>query len=213
MTEEEWLTGTEPGPLLEFLRPTAGERKSRLCAVAWARSFVRHAAQTERGQLHLPWLAAREAMAQLKAAERYAVGRIDGHALRAARQVSGGPHNLYLRTANVSGFSLAGVCWSLRLAWREFIGPSLEEPCRILREIFGNPFRPVTLDPTWLGWNGGLVPALAKEIDEGGFDRLPILADALEDAGCTDRAILDHCRQESEHVRGCWVVDSILGLS
>ena len=47
--------------------------------------------------------------------------------------------------------------------------------------------------------------------DDRAFDRMPILADALEDAGCTDRAILDHCRSEGPHVRGCWVVDLLLG--
>jgi hypothetical protein len=47
--------------------------------------------------------------------------------------------------------------------------------------------------------------------DERAFDRLPLLADALEDAGCGDAAILSHCREPSEHVRGCWVVDLLLG--
>jgi hypothetical protein len=47
--------------------------------------------------------------------------------------------------------------------------------------------------------------------DDRAFDRLPVLADALEDAGCTDRTILAHCRSGGEHVRGCWVVDLLLG--
>ncbi len=56
--------------------------------------------------------------------------------------------------------------------------------------------------------------ALARSIyDDRAFDRLPVLADALEDAGCTDAAILDHCRGPGPHVRGCWVVDLILGKS
>ena len=70
----------------------------------------------------------------------------------------------------------------------------------------------VELDSRWLAWNGGTIHHLAQAIyDERAFDRLPILADALEDAGCTDAAILDHCRQPGEHVRGCWVVDLLLG--
>ena len=81
-----------------------------------------------------------------------------------------------------------------------------------LRDIFGNPFRPVTIDPAWLTWNDGTIPKLAQAIyDERAFDRMPILADALEEAGCTNSGILDHCRQPAEHVRGCWVVDLILG--
>jgi hypothetical protein len=78
-----------------------------------------------------------------------------------------------------------------------------------IHEVFGNPFRPVTLPPAWRTPD---VTALATAIyEERAFDRLPILADALEDAGCTDAAILDHCRGPGPHVRGCWVVDLILG--
>jgi hypothetical protein len=83
---------------------------------------------------------------------------------------------------------------------------------RLFRDVFGNPFRPVTPGPSWLSWNDGTMPKMAQAIyDERAFDRLPILADALEDAGCTDAAILDHCRGGGEHVRGCWVVDLLLG--
>jgi hypothetical protein len=84
--------------------------------------------------------------------------------------------------------------------------------CDLLREIVGNPWRPVAVEPVWLSWNGGAVPMLAQGIyDERAFDRLPILADALEDAGCSDRDILDHCRGPGPHVRGCWAVDLLLG--
>jgi hypothetical protein len=77
-----------------------------------------------------------------------------------------------------------------------------------LRDIFGNPFRPVTLDPACRTSN---VLSLAQTIyDERAFDRMPILADALEDGGCTNAEILQHCRQPGEHVRGCWVVDLLL---
>jgi hypothetical protein len=79
----------------------------------------------------------------------------------------------------------------------------------LLRCLFGNPFRPAALSPEWRTTNA---VALARTIyDELAFDRLPILADALEDAGCTDRAILEHCRSAGPHVRGCWVVDLLLG--
>src|SRR5262249_49961028 len=77
----------------------------------------------------------------------------------------------------------------------------------LVRDIFGNPFRPVTLHPAWRTAN---VTALAQAIyAERAFDRLPILADALEDAGCDNADILNHCRQPGDHVRGCWVVDLI----
>jgi hypothetical protein len=79
----------------------------------------------------------------------------------------------------------------------------------IVRDIFGNPFRPVAVDRAWLT---PTVTSLAQAIyDDRAFDRLPILADALEDAGCTDHDILAHCRGGGEHVRGCRVVDLLLG--
>jgi hypothetical protein len=79
----------------------------------------------------------------------------------------------------------------------------------LLRDIFGNPFRPITIEAAWQTAN---VVALAQAIyDERAFDRMPILGDALEDAGCTNANMLMHCRQPGEHVRGCWVVDLVLG--
>jgi hypothetical protein len=89
--------------------------------------------------------------------------------------------------------------------------PAIAEQARLFRDIFGNPFRPVTFDPAWQTNN---VASLAQAIyDERAFDRMPILADALEDAGCTNPDVLNHCRQPGEHVRGCWVVDLLLGKS
>ena len=86
------------------------------------------------------------------------------------------------------------------------------EAARIRREVFGNPFRPVTLDPNWLTWRDGTVVKLAQTIyDDRRFDLMPILADALHEAGCTNDDILNHCREGGGHVRGCWVVDLILG--
>jgi hypothetical protein len=83
----------------------------------------------------------------------------------------------------------------------------------LLCDIFGPlPFRTVTLDPLWLAWNEGTVVKLAQgTYDDRAFDRLPVLADALEEAGCTNPDILAHCRQPGPHVRGCWVVDLLLG--
>jgi hypothetical protein len=83
---------------------------------------------------------------------------------------------------------------------------------KVLREIVGNPFRPVVLDPAWLSWREGTVRKLAQAIyDERRFADLPILADALEDTGCTNLEILTHCRQPADHVRGCWLIDLLLG--
>ena len=86
--------------------------------------------------------------------------------------------------------------------------------CRLIRDIFGDPSRPAVIKPAWLAWNDGTIPGIASAVYEGrSFDRMPILGDALEDAGCDDRDILRHCRSRGAHVRGCWVVDAILGKS
>jgi hypothetical protein len=73
----------------------------------------------------------------------------------------------------------------------------------------GNPFRPVTLNLSWLTSD---VLALARQVyDSRDFSPMPVLADALQDAGCEEEAVLSHCRGDLVHVRGCWVVDLLLG--
>jgi hypothetical protein len=85
--------------------------------------------------------------------------------------------------------------------------------CDLIRDLFGNPFRQrPAVDSAWLAWEGGTVPRLAQEAyDERAFERLPVLADALEDAGCAEAEILDHLRAPRPHARGCWVLDLLLG--
>jgi hypothetical protein len=83
---------------------------------------------------------------------------------------------------------------------------------QLIRELFHNPFRQAFVDPSWLSWNSRTVPRIAEGIyAERAFDRMPILHDALLDAGCTDEALLTHCRNPEGHVRGCWALDLILG--
>jgi hypothetical protein len=80
----------------------------------------------------------------------------------------------------------------------------------VFRDIFGNPFRPVTVSPAW---RTDTAIALARQMYESrDFSAMPILADALQDAGCDSEDILNHCRDaNATHVRGCWVVDLVLG--
>ncbi|WP_246524794.1 hypothetical protein [Gemmata palustris] len=78
----------------------------------------------------------------------------------------------------------------------------------LLRDIFGNPFRPVAFSPSW---RTSTTVALASQMYESrDFSAMPILADALQDAGCNSAEVLDHCRGPGPHVRGCWVVDLVL---
>ncbi len=79
----------------------------------------------------------------------------------------------------------------------------------LLHDIFGNPFHPVAFDPAWR--TEAVVGPARGVYEDRAFDRLPVLADALEDAGCADAAVLAHCRGPGPHVRGCWVVDLVLG--
>ena len=78
----------------------------------------------------------------------------------------------------------------------------------LLREILGNVLCPVRFENAW---RTSSVIAVARAIYEGqAFDDMPILADALSDAGCNETRVLDHCRGKGRHVRGCWVLDAVL---
>lgn len=81
----------------------------------------------------------------------------------------------------------------------------------ILRDIIGNPFRPANIDPAWL--TPRVIVHARNIYDERAFGGTPGLGDGLEEAGCDNADILSHCRSNTEHVRGCWVVDAILGKS
>jgi hypothetical protein len=106
---------------------------------------------------------------------------------------------LHPRFVAEAGLPVVGTRWYTELLAQ----------CDLVRDLFGNPFRPVTSNPVWLT---STVTSLAAGIyHERAFDRLPVLADALEEAGCTNADILNHCRRPGEHVRGCWLVDLLLG--
>jgi len=114
-----------------------------------------------------------------------------------------------LATSDEVGKAIVGWCDPGDLAWSAAIEGDEAAQAALLREIVGNPFLPVPLDPAWLT---STVQNLAAAIyTDRAFDRLPILADALEDAGCTNADVLGHCRGPGPHVLGCWVVDLLLG--
>ena len=217
MTEEEWLTCTDPAPMLEFLKGKASDRQLRLLAVACCRAV---------------WdsLTHGRSRRAVEMAEQYADGLIDEAGLHRAHSMAADAvvsyHEVQFRGRrgpNRDGPSLAG--WRLSFAADSahthkpfLIGrlrPLRHDPDlsllapRLIRDIFANPFRPVPLDPAWLT---STVVSLAEGVyADRAFDRLPVLADALEDAGCDKAEILAHCRGGGPHVRGCWVVDLVLG--
>jgi hypothetical protein len=82
--------------------------------------------------------------------------------------------------------------------------------CELIRDIFGDPSCPLPFDPAW---SSPRVAELARSIyDARDFDAMPMLGDALEEAGCDGPEVLDHCRRPGHHARGCWVLDCAMGL-
>jgi hypothetical protein len=116
-------------------------------------------------------------------------------------------------SANVAYYAIEGIPQAidgkLNPEWRRVYDREREAQVPLLRCIFGNPFRPVMFSPAW---RTDTAVALARQMYEGrDFGAMPILADALQDAGCDSEDVLGHCRDPGPHVRGCWVADLVLG--
>jgi hypothetical protein len=187
VTEEEWLTSTDPQAMLAFFLGKTSERKLRLFALAcWRRSG---------GGSDKEWR--RES---LRVYELLAEGSVTDEELAAI-----GANRVDIQPAALDAADAAG-------ATRDAGPGERATQADLLRCIFGNPFRPFSIDPAWLTWHDGLLVSMARQMyDSRDFTDMPILADALEEAGCQDQDILGHCRSGGEHVRGCCVVDLILG--
>lgn len=206
MTKQEWLACADPQTMLEFLGDKSSERKYRLFAFACLRRVwhVLSCAQATRvievAERRLEHQAGDEAV-QAAEAEFYEKAHAwEMHSLILA---------LYAAVAKTGSFRLAArVAKWARAAANNDVLVEREAQIRLVHDIFGHTFYPVPLNALSVTRN---VVALSQEIYDGrAFDRLPILADALEDPGCTDPYVLDHCRGQALHVRGCWVVDLIL---
>jgi hypothetical protein len=217
MTEAEWLACTDPLPMLDLVRVRgASERKVCLFSLACGRRCLRVWCDPADG----PVIA--DLVERLfDARERQIDGAVGSKEMEALRLQMG-------RRPSEWFWSLDGtlqgdtafwgrLCGDRGAGLREETGIDVRElrqsQADLLRDIFGNPFRPLPqLNPAWLAWEGGTVPKLAASIyEERAFDRLPILADALEEAGCDAAELLTHLRGPGPHVRGCWAVDLLLG--
>lgn len=206
MTEPDYLARAEPSTVLAFMREQLSDRKRRLFVCAWCRACELLSDDLSRTAIEV--------------SERYADGLATEEELLATRtSVNGRIKQLRgvaefdiepLRTAyEAAGKSMrtvaAAVWWLSARPFSRSEGAVLE----LLRDFTVIPFRPVARNP---GWITSTVHGLAEGIyTDRAFDRLPILADALEDAGCDSADILTHCRGDGPHVRGCWVVDWVLG--
>ena len=224
LTEAEWLAWSDPNPMLEYLRGRISERKARLFAVVCCRRM-------------LGWAeAGAEERHAVDVAERYAdgqAGRAELEAAEAAVTSEQPAATACALAADSEDMVDAALECSVRAAeavgeaaadQRDRFLPDVEDRDRrssiarfaeasvqadVLRDLAGNPFRPVRPDPAW---RTAEVVALARSIYDGrAFDRLPALADALEAAGCSNEDVLAHCRGKERHARGCWVVDLALG--
>jgi hypothetical protein len=213
LTEAEWAASTDPDRMLQVLGARASVRKLRLFAVACCLR-LHHLQPDERFRDIIETIG------------RFADGETSTEEIEKVRNESGVTigfltgflGDLY----QPSRFGEAATPIQLRQVMMRILarvrylkgtGEKAAVPqqqCGLLREIFGpDPLLAVSIGPAWLT---PTVVTLARGIyAEKAFDLMPVLGDALEDAGCNDDSILAHCRQAEGHVRGCWVVDLLLG--
>ena len=212
MTEADWNSCTDPQKMLELLRARgqASERKLRLFACACCRGIWHR-------------LSDKCSRRAVEVVERFADGRATPQTFRKwhwaayeAYEVTGeAAYAVYAAGHRVADLAASDAADSAADA-----GQAMASQCDLLRDIFGNPSRPApSIDPAWLAWNEGTVKKLAeaayehRSLPEGTLDnaRLAILADALEESGFVNADFLAHLRGPGPHVRGCHVVDAILG--
>jgi hypothetical protein len=217
VTDSEWLISEDDSAMLEAVRPHASERQLRLIAVACCR--------------HLRFMLNDSVIAgalddAIGAAERYADGLGTKASLKRARQavravrhgmsvVVGVPspawNALWLTEVAASENACGSVIPEInRLAGMGLIAVHERPPtCNLIRCVIGPPSR---LNCTNRVSPTSEVVTLGRLIDERrSFEQMAQLAQALEAAGCDDSDVLSHCRTHADHVRGCWVVDAVLG--
>ena len=226
MTEAEWLASEDAGPMLAWLGDGTETIRTRwhgatevrrwrvskrkvwlfLAAMGWPKAVA----------MGRVWKAVR-LMSDLESwADAGAQGKF-GH-----EDWDAPPHSHLLaalgnsRLDAESAFYLHQLCDMAQLPLEQAIS-QLRLPAGggpQLREVIGNPFRPPRLQPLWLAFAEGEVVRLAEDMHaRRDFAAMPILADALEEAGCADDALLSHLRGPGPHVRGCWVLDLLRGRS
>jgi hypothetical protein len=212
--EAQWLTWNDPAALVGLLFPAgrarASARKYRLFACAGARLACR---------VHrVP-----SVVELLEVAERYADGDADMDqvwaayfAARSEHGEDGWPFRL-IREAVLPPAVAAADSLARPFHWLQTLPAHAKQAwdrglCDLLRCFTGQRFQRTPLDPAWLQAQDGLVCRLAQDCyDSRDFAAMPVLGDALEEAGCCDPVVLAHCRQQAEHYRGCFLVDGVLG--
>jgi hypothetical protein len=212
MTEAEWLACDRPRELFPPLEQLATQRKARLYACACVRLLWNHLVDER----------SRRAVA---VAEDFADGSATPAELASAhRAARDAYHDLSRKQSPDSSFALAAAETARptfrvgeRVDLSLTLGPVVAVyaadlrgnlPVDLLRDLFGNPFRPVIIEDAW---RTAAVVQLAREMyEQRDFTRMPRLAEALKQAGCASAEVLSHCRQRGPHARGCWLLDGLL---
>jgi len=214
--EREWLTCPNPYRMMSALQGRVSDRKWRLLACACYRRIW-----------HL--LTDAGSRRAVEAAEEYA-DRPPGDAYLRDAGLGGvyapdEPLSTVVRYVQFAGPNTA-LDHALDSLYRaaEMVDTAAPRPrkadiaterraqAELVREIFPYPFRPITTDSGWCAWQGGRVTQVADAIyDSRAYGDLPVLADALEEAGCTSIPLLDHLRSGGDHYRGCWALDVVVG--
>jgi hypothetical protein len=219
MSEAVWLTSDNPRQMYHLALARARGRKLALLAVAivhrwrWMPTDYRIAVETV------------DHYAENRATREEVIGITEGLVRDASdvpsKQVLDALHLLQMAPDSVEErgrlFGIVHTACEVEARIDRLRGDSralhragIAEIAQLLREIVGNPFRPATFDPAWR--TSTAVTLAAQMYESRDFGAMPILADALQDAGCNSDDILDHCRDPKQtHVRGCWVVDVMLG--
>jgi hypothetical protein len=212
MTDAEWENAIDPTPMLRVVRGKASDRKLRLFAAAcFARLIALLPDPRQRRGIEMLGQLAEGAVTPV---ECRAVTTEVRRAIPPDDWIAGSPpadHLHYVALMLYREFCSSSIAVHAVHAADGLADSAAErrEQARLMRCIFGNPFRPMAVDPRWLS---PTTVSLARSIyEERTFDRLPILAGALEDAGCHRSDLLAHCRDEAPHARGCWVIDLALG--
>jgi hypothetical protein len=229
MTEAEWLAGGDAKAMLVFLRDRATARKKRLfacgcCAGMWAGAPHEAAEHAIRfGERVADRCAVGEEFhldEVMNAQQRAGAGSDPLTAVRLLYVLScvlPDPLSLFSQTPPTSFRDKLMEAPRRVIRWFRGTPPAPTDEQRArhtpwlptIRCVFGNPFRPVAFFPQW---HTDTTLALARQMYESReFSAMPILADALQDAGCDNTDILDHCRDvNATHCRGCWVLDLLL---
>jgi hypothetical protein len=210
MTEAAWLAAAGiDRTVREFALKHLSDRKRRLFACACCRRIravlghddLRNG--IEAAELHADGLLNKRGLTEARDAR-------DFHAL-AVKWALDRHRQFPLCSSQYASEALAAAgrrkFWSA--AYQKAVAAEQAEQVVLLRDVVGNPFRPVVFAPEW---RTSTAVSLAQQMYESrDFSPMPILADALQDAGCDSGAVLDHCRAAAPHARGCWVADLVLG--